>query len=264
MAVVVVVPGWRPYLFSVPFCRYVVVAAAAASSGCCVLLPILQLPHVISRVAKLGVYFLILTCVHVCVLLLQAVCGCFVGRKAKRTTMAANHVKKLDNYCVSVNKKVDLVAITTTRLIEDLTAFNKNYYDDLNVKTEKDEKVFEKIDKFLFDYKKSLSKVDLLSQSSISQDSISEIVSSIESSSTTELAPVINLVLRLPMNAPRFVHVSQGGERGVCSSKGSSDDTCVVVGKLFSTKTPITIPMKPISSIESITPMNDPQDNMDC
>ncbi|CAI9282186.1 unnamed protein product [Lactuca saligna] len=63
--------------------------------------------------------------------------------------LISTKVKKLDNYCVSVNKKVDVVASERTRLIEYLTAFNKDYYNDLKDKTEKDVKVFEKIENFL-------------------------------------------------------------------------------------------------------------------
>lgn len=61
-------------------------------------------------------------------------------------------VKNLDNYCVFVNKKVDTVASTITRLTEDLTDFNNDYSGDLKVKSEKDDKVFEKIEKFLYDF----------------------------------------------------------------------------------------------------------------
>lgn len=49
-----------------------------------------------------------------------------------------------------LHKKVDVVANVTTHLIDDITAFNKNYLKDLKVKTEKDDKVFEKVKEFFF------------------------------------------------------------------------------------------------------------------
>ena len=84
----------------------------------------------------------------------------------------------------------------------------------------------------------------------------------IKSSFKSELAPILNWVLHLPTNAPRFVHVSQWGERCVGSSKGSGEDTCVVVGKVFSTQIPTMIPMKPVSSIATTT-TNVSQANVD-
>lgn len=49
----------------------------------------------------------------------------------------------------------------------------------------------------------------------------------IESNIKDKLAPILNLVLFLPINTPRVAQVSQGGERGVRgarSSNVSSDD----------------------------------------
>lgn len=158
-----------------------------------------------------------------------------------------------------MNKKIDAVASATTRLIEDLTAFNMDYSGDLKVKTKKDD--HEKTEKLLYVYKETLSKVNLSSQSSICQDYIPTMALTIESSFKAELAPILNLFIHLPTNAPCYVHVLQGGERGVGSSKGYNEDTGVVVGKVFSTQIATTIPMKPISSITTTT--NDPQENMD-
>ncbi|CAI9295040.1 unnamed protein product [Lactuca saligna] len=119
-----------------------------------------------------------------------------------RTSMS-KEVKILDDNYNLLHKKVDVLSRATTHLIEDITAFNKDY--DLKVKSDKDDKVFEK--------------------SSISQDSISSMVSNIETSIKAELAPILNLVLRLPTNAPPSMHVSQGVERGVSLSKRSGEDT---------------------------------------
>lgn len=68
-------------------------------------------------------------------------------------------------------------------------------------------------------------KGDLSTQSSISQDPISTMVSNIESDIKAKMAPILNLVDRLPINVPRHAHVSQGGDRDVGSSMGSSEHT---------------------------------------
>lgn len=155
-------------------------------------------------------------------------------------------VHRLDNYCVPSNEKIDVVASATTRSIEDLIAFNKDYSNDLKVKTKKGEKMFEKVEVFLINFKETLSKVDLPCQSSISQESISAMVSSIESCFKEKLAPILNLVIRLPINATCLVHVSQGGERGVGSSRGLVNEIWVIVGRVLSTQILIYIPMKPV------------------
>lgn len=120
----------------------------------------------------------------------------------------ANEVRKLDNFYVLMNKKVDLLMGATTRLVEDITAFNNDYSGDLKSKFEEDGKTFEKVDKSLSDFQETLSKVALSSQSSISQEYISAMISSIESRFKTELVPIPNLVLCLPTNVPCPTNVS--------------------------------------------------------
>lgn len=43
----------------------------------------------------------------------------------------SKEVQMLDNFCLSVTKKVDVLMGATTRLVEDLTTFNKDYSGDL-------------------------------------------------------------------------------------------------------------------------------------
>lgn len=66
-------------------------------------------------------------------------------------------VKKLDDNQKLLHKKVDVVANATTRLIEDITAFNNDYSKHLKLKAEKDDKMFEKFEEFLSDFKETLS-----------------------------------------------------------------------------------------------------------
>lgn len=60
-------------------------------------------------------------------------------------------------------------------------------------------------------------------------------------------------MLRLPTNAPHPMHVSQGGDKGVGSSKASGEDTGVLVGKVMSSQIPTPISMKPIVSTSTTT-----------
>lgn len=85
--------------------------------------------------------------------------------------------------------------------------------------------------------------------------------SSVESCFKSELAPIVDLGLRLPTNAPCYVNVSQEGERGVGSSKISGDDKRKVVGRVISTQIPTTIQMKPVLST-STTITTDPNINV--
>ncbi|CAI9292928.1 unnamed protein product [Lactuca saligna] len=118
-----------------------------------------------------------------------------------RTLMDKN-VKKLDDNYNLLHKKVDVVANATTRLIEDITAFNKEY---------------------LRHYTKWIFRINLL----FLKNPFLLWVSNIESSIKDELAPILNLVLRLATNAQCPMHVSQVGDRraAIGSSKGSGEDS---------------------------------------
>lgn len=112
-----------------------------------------------------------------------------------------------------MNMKVDVLMGANTRLVEDIIMFNKDCTSDLNSKFEADGKIFEKVEKSLFDLRENFSKGPLSYQASISQESIFDMVSTIELSFKIELAPILKLALRLPTNDPHLAHVSQGGEK---------------------------------------------------
>ncbi|CAI9264460.1 unnamed protein product [Lactuca saligna] len=127
----------------------------------------------------------------------------------------SKEVQMLDNFCVSLNKKVDVLANATTQLVEDITTFNKDYPGDLKFNFKQHAKVFEKVDKYLSDFQENFSNVVLSSPSSISKESISAMVSTVESNFKLELAHILDMVLRPPTNAPCLVHVLQGGKIGL-------------------------------------------------
>ncbi|CAI9281082.1 unnamed protein product [Lactuca saligna] len=170
-------------------------------------------------------------------------------------------VHNLDNLFVSFTKKVDVLMGVTTHLVEDVTAFSKEYFGDFKLKSDVDGKMFEEIEKSLFGFQETLSKFDLSLQFSIFQESISAMVMSVESCFKTKLAPTHDLVLRLSTNAPRSTNVSQGGERGARSLMGTSEDIGFLVGKVRSTKIPISLPMK-LMVTTSIETTNAPRVNV--
>ncbi|CAI9277628.1 unnamed protein product [Lactuca saligna] len=64
------------------------------------------------------------------------------------------------NYSI-LHDKVDAIADAITKLVEYNTSFSINF----DAKSDKDSKVFEKLDEFLGSLKESMSKVDLSQQS---------------------------------------------------------------------------------------------------
>lgn len=91
----------------------------------------------------------------------------------------------------------------------------------------------------------------LSKQSTISPESISQMVSNIMTNIKVELDPTQSLVLRFPTNSPCVVQVSHGGEkgeRGVSTSKATCGNYGVVVGMVMSTRILETTSMKPIGS----------------
>lgn len=73
----------------------------------------------------------------------------------------------------------------------------------------------------LSEFKEKMSQVDLTSQSSVSHESISNMVLNIEASIKAELAPIFNLLLPLPTKAHPG-HVAQGEIRGLVLQKDQS------------------------------------------
>ncbi|CAI9300395.1 unnamed protein product [Lactuca saligna] len=161
-----------------------------------------------------------------------------------KSLMLEEEEKMKENYKL-LHGKVDVIAGAITYLVE----FNNEYTKQLQVKSENDEMVFEKMEEFLYGIKETLSKVYISNQSTISQESISKMVMNIELNIKAMMDPILSLVLRLPTNAPRGVQVLQRGDskvRGAGSSKVPGDDTSFMVGKVISTQIPTIIPMKPI------------------
>lgn len=58
-------------------------------------------------------------------------------------------------------------------------------------------------------------------------------VSDVESCFKAKMVPILDLSHRLPTNAPRFVNVSQSGERGVGLSKAIGEEKGKVWEGLF-------------------------------
>lgn len=103
----------------------------------------------------------------------------------------AKEVEKVDKNYDVLHSKVDVIADAIAKLVD----FNTNYSTKLEAKSVKDSYVFAKLEEFLSSIKETILKVDLSNQSSISQESISQLVSTIEINTKAELAPILELVL---------------------------------------------------------------------
>lgn len=90
--------------------------------------------------------------------------------------------------------------------IEDFGAFNKEYAKGLQEKNQEDNQVYVKIENLLTSFHEKLSKFDMPSSNSFSQDQITPMVSSMEKSFKAKLTPILDIVLRLPTNAPYYMH----------------------------------------------------------
>lgn len=112
---------------------------------------------------------------------------------------------------MGIKDNFDVLIKETQTLIEDILAFNKQYVGELKLKKESNDKVFTSIENSLTGFYEILSKFDFPSTNLISQEKISFVVLSMESCFKTELALILDLVLRLPKNAPcSSTNVSQG------------------------------------------------------
>ncbi|CAI9297224.1 unnamed protein product [Lactuca saligna] len=125
-----------------------------------------------------------------------------VGLKSK----LSKEVQKVEQKYTLLHSKVDVIATDITNLVE----FKTEYTDKLEVKLEKDSQVFENMEQFLSGFKESNSKVEPSNQSTICQAPISQIILNIESNIKSDLAPILNLVLHLPI----LLHVQCNYHKG--------------------------------------------------
>lgn len=84
------------------------------------------------------------------------------------------------------------------KIVEYYTSISTNF----DAKIEFDSKVFTKHEEFLGSLKQSSSNIDLSNQSTISQDLIMKLISSLESNLKAELGPFLNFVHLMPTSSP--------------------------------------------------------------
>ncbi|CAI9272473.1 unnamed protein product [Lactuca saligna] len=147
-------------------------------------------------------------------------------------------------------KKVEDSVDAIVEAIKKLVEYNTLFSTKLEATTKTDSKVFEKMEEFLGSLKEYFSKLDLSQQSAVSQESISKLISSIESNIKTKIEPIMMLVLLLPTNSLAMKHVVQGG-MGVGSLK--DPDQAKVVGKVMSTQIPTSLPISLITTSTTTT-----------
>lgn len=131
-------------------------------------------------------------------------------------------VTKVDHNYYILHTKVYIVVDVVTKIVEYHTTINS--------------KEFVHLQGVLADVKAMISKLPIPPTSTISQESISKMFSSLESRLKADLDPLLQLVNLIPRAAPPISIGVQGGDKGVGASKNL--DHGEVVGKMSSTQIP--------------------------
>ncbi|CAI9271697.1 unnamed protein product [Lactuca saligna] len=133
---------------------------------------------------------------------------------------------------LKVQKIHDLITSKVKKIyVEDIRDFNVDYKTKLEKNVDKDGEVFKDIETSLNTFQEHISKLTANSTSLMFDANNAKDV--LEACFKSHIAPILDLVFRLPTNSPRAMQVSQAGERGG-SSKMGGEDKGKVVGKVFS------------------------------
>lgn len=146
-------------------------------------------------------------------------------------------IAKVDQNYSNLYTKVDIIVDAVTKLV--------NYHTSLNSKE------FIHLQSFLPKVKEMILKLTIPPTSIVSQESISLLLSSLESRMKVDIGPLINLVNLIPTAAPLVSIWVQGGDKGVGASKNSEQGK--VVGKVSSTQIPNTFPVSATTTSTNIT-----------
>ncbi|CAI9291685.1 unnamed protein product [Lactuca saligna] len=141
-------------------------------------------------------------------------------------------VAKIEQNYLTLHVKINVVVEAIKKLVEYYTSFTTKFDTQIDV----DSKVFAKLEEFVGSLKESISKLDTSHTSFVTQGSLSNMFSSLETYLKVELAPFLKLVNLMPSNAQPFKPVVQGGDKGVGSSK--DHDQGNIAGKGSSSKPP--------------------------
>ncbi|CAI9288394.1 unnamed protein product [Lactuca saligna] len=123
----------------------------------------------------------------------------------------SKEVAKIEQTHSTLHDKIDVVIDAIKKLVEHYTSFTSKF----DAKTDVDSKVFSKMEDFWGSLNESISKIDTSHTSSISQEYMSQIFSSLETNLKVELAPLLKCVNMMPTDAPSVNSMVQGGIRGL-------------------------------------------------
>lgn len=115
-------------------------------------------------------------------------------------------VMNLDQSYSALNTKVDIAA-TDMKVAE----FHNSLLTKIDTMSELDSKSFAKLEELVGSLQELLSKLGSSTQSSFSQDSLSKMFSTLESSLKADLAPLFKFVDVMPSEAPHIKTGVQGG-----------------------------------------------------
>ncbi|CAI9279301.1 unnamed protein product [Lactuca saligna] len=166
-------------------------------------------------------------------------------------------VANVDQNYSNLHTKVDIVADVVTTIVE----FYNLLINKVDLKFESESKHFVKLEEILGNVKELISKLDVSPSSLVSQESLSQMFSSLESNMKANLAPLMKFVNLMPFDVSPIKTGLQGGEKVGDSSVlkgvdiGSSKDHSQgkVVGKVMSTQIPTLLPTSMSTTLTTMT-----------
>ena len=141
----------------------------------------------------------------------------------------AKEIANIDQNYSNLHIKVDIVVDVVRKIVE----FYNSLINKVDLKYDSDSKHFVKVEELLGNIKELISKLNVSPSSSVSQESLSKMFSSLESNLRDDLDPFLKFVNLMPTDAWLVSTGVQGGEKGVGAWKDS--DQGKVVGKVIST-----------------------------
>lgn len=117
-----------------------------------------------------------------------------------------NEVSKVDLNYSNIHTKVDVVADVVKKIVE----FSNSLISKVDLKSKFDSKGFAKLEELLWNVKEQISKINVSPSSSVAQEALSNMFSSLESKLRDDLTPLIKFINLMPSNAPPVL-----GARGI-------------------------------------------------
>lgn len=123
----------------------------------------------------------------------------------------SKEVAKLDEYYSTLRSDVDVIIDAVKKVVMYFTSLSTI----VDSKPESDSKVFAKLEAFLLSLTKIVSKLDFSPNSSVSQESLFQLFSYLETSLKAKLTPLLKFLNLMPTDSPPIKTCMQGVEKEV-------------------------------------------------